>query len=395
MRVISLLSAAALLISCADAGEVDGHDHDVDMDVMQGLFTAAFEANEDPLKADGAGCKGSVIVDENFRRRIALTFDDGPHPTRTRAVMEILRAHNAPAAFFINGGDTQTETGGAILAEIVADPNFELANHSWSHEGTRRGDRFLDQKTDEELAAEIDDVTEVIEATGAEPRYFRFPFGRATCRTAAAVRERGYRVTGWNIDSADWCYGTGRGTCNWAQVPESLRSNMFEYTMRQARRNNGGIMLFHDIHQHTVDSLDEILTALEDEGFTFTTMDDLDTFPLLNGEMPEPPSFIGDACEVDEECDGSTRSFCHVAGFCTRPCEGPCPDEFLRAPTFCIEDPNVPATGICVSQSDEINNFCDDLPGTVEGNRDRFLGDSEAREAAADVCTPPFPDLSI
>ena len=103
------------------------------------------------------------------------------------------------------------------------------------------------------------------------------------------ARSKGYVVTGWHIDSADWCYAAGGGTCSrstFRYVPDPLRSNMLGYVLSQVHATNGGIILFHDIHANTADNLDAMLTALEADGFSFVRLDDQAVFPKLH--TPEP-----------------------------------------------------------------------------------------------------------
>jgi hypothetical protein len=143
-------------------------------------------------------------------------------------------------------------------------------------------------------ARQIDDVTSILAEAGESERYLRFPYGAANCTLTSAARGRGYTVTGWHVDSADWCFSTTSpaGTCpasKFQYVDNDLRSDMKGYVMRQVRKRGGGIVLFHDIHAYTAAQLDGIITQLKAEGFTFTAIEDATTFPLLNGSTPTPP----------------------------------------------------------------------------------------------------------
>jgi peptidoglycan/xylan/chitin deacetylase (PgdA/CDA1 family) len=200
--------------------------------------------------------------------------------------MATLRAHGAPATFFINGRRVDSDATQQIVEDIVRDPLFELANHTWSHPNMK-------QQSSGEVARQIDDTTSVIETAGGEARYFRFPFGASTCSTAQAARDRGYAVTGWHVDSADWCFATGSvGLCPESQfrfVDDDVRDDMMAYTMRQVRAKQGGVVLFHDIHSYTANQLDRFLGLLEDEGYTVVPLDDDGVFPRLNDAPAAPP----------------------------------------------------------------------------------------------------------
>jgi hypothetical protein len=93
---------------------------------------------------------------------------------------------------------------------------------------------------------------------------------------------------------------------------------MLDYVMSQACANDGGVVLFHDIHPSTANHLDEILTSLENEGYTFVRIDDTAAFPKLNGVAPAPQAFVGDPCTTNAQCAFSAAGQtgrCHPAGF--------------------------------------------------------------------------------
>ncbi|MDQ3368623.1 MAG: polysaccharide deacetylase family protein [Myxococcota bacterium] len=110
--------------------------------------------------------------------------------------MDTLRRHAAPAAFFTNGSRYGVPGAAQIAAQITADPLFLLANHSHRHLN-------LAQQSAATVATEIDRTDALIRTAGESPRFFRFPFGSATCSAKQAVAARGYVTTGWHVDSAD------------------------------------------------------------------------------------------------------------------------------------------------------------------------------------------------
>jgi peptidoglycan/xylan/chitin deacetylase (PgdA/CDA1 family) len=400
-RLFSLSTFAGLSLSlalgaCATSPEdaEDGHTHG---DMTEADISAAFEQafrEKDDDKADSTGCSGVRVPDRGpFAKRVALTFDDGPNPATTPEVMATLRRHQVPATFFVNGSRVKGETEKAILADMVADQSFIVANHTWSHVN-------MAEQGSTEVARQIDRTAEVISAAGGENRYFRFPFGSSTCATAEAVRSRGLVITGWHVDSADWCFAAGGGVCRPATfryVPDAYRNDMKAYVMSQVRASEGGVLLFHDIHRSTADALEGIIEALKAEGYTFTNVDDLNTFPKLNGSSaPPPPStFVGDACKSDAECGfqvWNTTGRCHAAGFCTIGCEGYCPDQAGKPGTFCVQDPLATApAGVCVPQAVSQNGHCADLPGTLDASAERYVGTSNAPAKTAEVCMPQAP----
>ncbi len=373
--LLSLLSISA----CVD-DTCDSEDSCTD---ETALFETAYDEAALPGKEDGTDCSGVRVPDRTgFNKRVALTFDDGPNPATTPQVIQVLKAHHAPATFFNNGMRYGTAGAKALAAQIAADPDYILANHTQNHLN-------LALQSAAKVASEIDRTDVLIREAGETPKFLRFPFGSSTCSTMKQARDRGYFVTGWHIDSADWCYAAGGGVCKKATfkyVPDELRSDMKGYILSQVRANNGGIMLMHDIHQSTADHLDEILSAIEAAGYTFVRLDDVSAWPRLNGSTPVPTAFVGTACTTSAQC-GFTGGRCHAAGFCTMSCAGSCPDQTGFAATFCIAD-STHSQGACVSKAATQNNQCLALPGTIKATVARFVGTSGAAAATATVCAP-------
>jgi peptidoglycan/xylan/chitin deacetylase (PgdA/CDA1 family) len=374
-----------VLVSCV---EDETCDHEGCEDETA-LFEEAYEEGQQESKDDGTDCSGVRVPDRSgFAKRVALTFDDGPNPATTPKVIEVLKRHRAPATFFTNGSRYGVAGAKQIAAQIAADPDFLLANHSHSHIN-------LAQQSSTKIASEIDRTDSLIREAGEAPRYFRFPFGSSTCGAKAQARDRGYIVAGWHVDSADWCYAAGGGFCKkttFKFVPDNMRGDMAAYVMQQVRANNGGIVLFHDVHQSTADALDGILTAMKAEGYTFVRLDDTAAFPKLHGMPPANAKFTGDVCTTNADCafmaSGQTGS-CHPAGFCTVACAGSCADLAGKAPTFCIADARAATpAGICVSKAVVQNQGCALLPGTENRTEMRFVGSSGASPATANVCAP-------
>ncbi len=397
LAVPGLLLAAGPLGGCAEGPAEDDHG-----DMTEAAVTSAFEQafrDKDDAKADGSGCSGVRIPDRGpFGKRIALTFDDGPNPATTPDVIATLRRQQVPATFFINGVRVKGEAEKAILTDVLADPEFMVANHTWSHVN-------MAEQSADEVNRQIDRTAAILTELSAPQKFFRFPFGSSSCATAQNVRDRGMTIVGWHVDSADWCFAAGGGVCKastFRYVPDAFRQDMKGYVLAQVRANGGGVVLFHDIHRNTADHLEDIITSLKAEGFTFTRIDDLDTFPKLNGtsapntqnpaNSSPPEKFIGDVCATDADCAftaGNATGKCHAAGFCSIPCEGFCPDKTGKAPTFCVQDPfqSTPA-GVCVPQSVSQNGHCADLTGTVDASADRYIGASTATARSAEVCMP-------
>jgi len=126
---------------------------------------------------------------------VALTFDDGPHPEGTPAVLEILARAGARATFFLVG--EQVERFPALAAEIAA-AGHEIAVHGYRH-------RLLLRRRPGDFAADLDRAIAVIaEATGHTPALYRPPYGVFSLPAPALVRSRGLRPLLWTRWEKDW-----------------------------------------------------------------------------------------------------------------------------------------------------------------------------------------------
>ena len=121
---------------------------------------------------------------------VALSFDDGPTRTGVAAVAPVLRRHGARATFFLTGNEAEArpELVRALLAE-----GHEVGNHSYSHArmiGRRAG--FYE--------TEIARTDAVLRRAGANPRFFRPPFGKKLIGLPRAVERRGYQMITWDVE---------------------------------------------------------------------------------------------------------------------------------------------------------------------------------------------------
>jgi peptidoglycan/xylan/chitin deacetylase (PgdA/CDA1 family) len=126
---------------------------------------------------------------------VALTFDDGPHPDGTPAVLEALAAAGAVAAFFLVG--EQVERRPRLAAEIVA-AGHDVGVHCTRHRSLLR----LGPKAVREDLARAHDT--IAGATGVEPRLYRPPYGVLNAAALAYARRRGWDTVLWRREGHDW-----------------------------------------------------------------------------------------------------------------------------------------------------------------------------------------------
>ena len=128
-------------------------------------------------------------------RGAALTFDDGPDPDATPAVLDALEAADARATFFLVGEQLMSHPrlGGELVRR-----GHEVALHGFAHEPHVR---LRPQAVRDDLARGVGAVEA---ATGARPRLFRPPYGELTEAADAACADLGLRAVGWSAWGGDW-----------------------------------------------------------------------------------------------------------------------------------------------------------------------------------------------
>lgn len=170
---------------------------------------------------------------------VALTFDDGPHPQGTPAVLRELAAAGATATFFLVG--EQVARWPALAAEI-AQAGHEIGLHGYRH-------RLLLRRSVSELAGDLDRAFDLIgEATGRAPTCYRPPYGVFSSGALRLVRRRGWTPLLWSRWGRDW---------GPHETPEAIA--------RRATRDlrAGDVVLLHDAdHYSAPDSWRRTVAAL-------------------------------------------------------------------------------------------------------------------------------------
>ncbi len=190
-------------------------------------------------------------------RVVALTFDDGPDPTETPRVLEVLKAYNTPACFFCIGRHIPGNE--LLLRQMVAEGHL-IGNHSYSHAGTFPF--FGIKRMKEDLQACQQELDSVIgqQVMSQNALLFRPPFGVTNPTIAKAVRQLGYTPIGWNIRTLD---------TQQSATPEKL--------VQRIRRKlcPGSVILLHDRMPQSAERLKQILDFLRKENYKVVRLDEL------------------------------------------------------------------------------------------------------------------------
>lgn len=189
-----------------------------------------------------------VLVSGNY---IAITFDDGPHPQNTPRLLDILRARNVKATFYVIGRSVDLYP--QVVRRTVAE-GHEIGNHTHTH-------RLLSKLGDTEVRSELSRCRDAVaRAAGVQMRTMRPPYGGLLQRQREMVHsEFGYPTILWSVDPLDWK----------RPGPSVVTSRILSGTTA------GGIVLAHDLHAQTVDAMPATIDGLLRRGFKFVTVSQL------------------------------------------------------------------------------------------------------------------------
>ncbi|MDE7178356.1 MAG: polysaccharide deacetylase family protein [Lachnospiraceae bacterium] len=179
--------------------------------------------------------------------RIAITFDDGPHPYYTEQLLDGLKKRGVVATFFVTGEHAKLHPD---IIKRMQEEGHLIGNHTYSHIqlGKNNRERFKDElvKTNELL----------LEITGEEVQFVRPPYGSWD---KSLETELTMLPVLWTIDPMDWC--------------SSNVSGIVKKVTGKAKEN--AVILMHDEYSSSVTAALEIVDVLQKQGYEFVTVDEL------------------------------------------------------------------------------------------------------------------------
>ena len=207
-------------------------------------------ATADELKQYNA-----YYADMSGEKVIYLTFDAGYENGNTPAILDALKKHGVPAAFFLVGN--YLETSPELVKRMISEGHI-VANHTYHHPDMSKissKDAFEKELSDLESL-----YTEVTGGTMA--RYYRPPQGKYSKENLAMAKELGYTTFFWSLAYVDWY-----------QDKQPTREEAFKKLL--GRIHPGAIVLLHSTSSTNAAILDELLTKWEEMGYSFRSLDEL------------------------------------------------------------------------------------------------------------------------
>ena len=186
---------------------------------------------------------------------IYLTFDCGYENGYTEPILDALKKHNAPAAFFVVGNMIETAPD---IVRRMADEGHIVGNHTFHHPDMSA---ISDQAAFQTELTELEALYQ--ETVGSEmPRYYRPPQGKYSKENLAMAKELGYQTILWSLAYVDW-YVDDQPTAEQA------------YAKLLPRIHDGAIVLLHSTSRTNAEILDDLLAKWEGMGYRFASLDEL------------------------------------------------------------------------------------------------------------------------
>ena len=194
-------------------------------------------------------------VGDTSQKVIYLTFDCGYENGNTGDILDALKKHSAPAAFFVVGH--MIESAPDIVRRMAAEGHI-VGNHTYHHpDMSAISDKDSFQKELDSLAALYQEIT------GQElSHFYRPPQGKYSEQNLKLAQELGYQTVFWSLAYVDW-YADNQPTAEQA------------YAKLLPRIHNGAIVLLHSTSSTNAAILDDLLTKWEDMGYRFAPLTEL------------------------------------------------------------------------------------------------------------------------
>ncbi len=208
-----------------------------------------------PANAQTLAKYDAVYLGDPAEKVIYLTFDAGYENGCTKKILDALKSHQVPAAFFLVGNYMEKN---ADLVRRMVEEGHIVGNHTMHHH---------DMSKLSEKAAFSQELTELEtlfkDITGKElPRYYRPPQGIYSEENLRHAQELGYKTVFWSLAYVDWLNND-----------QPTREEAFKKLL--PRTHNGAVVLLHSTSATNAEILDELLTKWEEAGYRFGSIDEL------------------------------------------------------------------------------------------------------------------------
>lgn len=243
-----------------DAGVRDGSDSAQAVPTSaEGSWGLSFQQEGKPpvgnATADYLKQFQAFYVNQTDEKVIYLTFDAGYENGNTAAILDALKKHGAPAAFFLVGN--YLETSPEFVKRMVEE-GHTVGNHTYHHPDMSK------ISTKESFNQELTNLENLYQQITGQPmkKYYRPPQGKYSESNLIMAKELGYSTFFWSLAYVDW-------------YEDKQPSHEEAFQKLTGRIHPGAVVLLHSTSRTNGEILDELLTKWEDMGYRFGTLDEL------------------------------------------------------------------------------------------------------------------------
>lgn len=197
----------------------------------------------------------AAYIGDTREKVLYLTFDAGYENGSTEKILDTLKAHKVPAAFFLVG--SYIERNRDLVRRMVEDGHI-VGNHTMHHYDMSK---LSDKET---FSKELTDLESLFkETTGKDlPKFYRPPQGIYSQENLKMAKELGYKTVFWSLAYVDW-----------KNDQQPTKEQAFQKLL--PRTHPGAVILLHSTSQTNAEILGDLLTHWEQEGYRFGTLDEL------------------------------------------------------------------------------------------------------------------------
>ena len=248
LSLTALLAVAALVIV-----------QFVDKTVETGAWGLSFRQENappiGPASSEELSRFNAAYLGNTKEKVIYLTFDAGYENGCTAKILDILKKHQVPAAFFLVGNYMERN---ADLVRRMVEEGHIVGNHTMHHKDMSQ----INEK--EAFAKELTDLEDLFRnITGKElPKYYRPPQGIYSQENLRMAKDLGFQTVFWSLAYVDW-------NNNDQPTPEEAFQKLLP------RTHNGAVVLLHSTSETNAEILDELLTKWKEQGYTFASIEKL------------------------------------------------------------------------------------------------------------------------
>lgn len=188
------------------------------------------------------GCLFGPRMEETTSRRVHLTFDDGPHLANTPRLLDALEKFDVLATFFVTGMNLETPQAQRLLHRIASE-GHQIGNHTYSHP-------YLTRLGEAQIREEILKTEKLIGDSDRGIKVFRPPFGDHNSLVDQIVRELGYQLVLWNVDTFDW--------------HSEYQGHWVKHAMARIVTHKDSLLLAHDTMTTTVDQVGSLIENIRE-----------------------------------------------------------------------------------------------------------------------------------